>query len=252
VHNSFLAIASALPIATECDEPTVDIRALHSFLEVGTRINDWFTRRAREYDFQIYGFNAETNPYSDLSKKKFRIPLDMAKELCMLEGNEKGTHARRYLLECEKRAKAAPAIVDLNDPKTLRMMLLGHLEKEEALASKIALDAPKVEFAEAVSASDTDMLLSDFGKILSRSIKTGPRKCIERMEAEGYIFHRGKSLRAYQKWIEAGYFRLVEDSYNHPKTGDKIITERTMITGRGQQWIFGRWKVPQENFLALQ
>ncbi|EAM0325957.1 phage antirepressor Ant, partial [Campylobacter coli] len=38
-------------------------------------------------------------------RKEYYITLDMAKELCMVENNEKGRQARRYFIECEKRLK---------------------------------------------------------------------------------------------------------------------------------------------------
>ncbi|EGH0216599.1 phage antirepressor Ant [Campylobacter coli] len=38
-------------------------------------------------------------------RKEYYVTLDMAKELCMVENNEKGRQARRYFIECEKRLK---------------------------------------------------------------------------------------------------------------------------------------------------
>jgi len=82
----------------------VDARLLHNFLEVVTRFNDWITRRIEEY-----GFIEGNDFYSKLSKTKgrsktdYHLTLDMAKELAMVERNEKGRQARRYFIECEKK-----------------------------------------------------------------------------------------------------------------------------------------------------
>lgn len=83
----------------------VDAKALHRFLEIDARFNDWIARRIAEY-----GFQEGEDFYSALSKstggrrsREYRITLDMGKELAMVERNEKGKQARRYFIECEKR-----------------------------------------------------------------------------------------------------------------------------------------------------
>lgn len=77
------------------------------FLEVQTRYNDWIIRRISEY-----GFVEESDFYSFLSEssggrptKEYAISIGMAKELAMVERNEKGRQARQYFIECEKRLK---------------------------------------------------------------------------------------------------------------------------------------------------
>ena len=83
---------------------TVNARELHAFLEVKTRFNDWINRRIQEYDFKVdVDFTILKNEY--VENKEFFIAIDMAKELSMVERNEKGKQARQYFIECEKKAK---------------------------------------------------------------------------------------------------------------------------------------------------
>ena len=96
----------------------VDARLLHSFLEVTTRFNDWIARRIEEYEF-LEGQDF----YSILSKTKgrpntdYHLSIDMAKELGMIERNEKGRQIRRYFLEMERIAQAQPIQGKLPAPK---------------------------------------------------------------------------------------------------------------------------------------
>lgn len=93
---------------------TVNARDLHVFLEVGRDFSSWIKDRIEKYsfsqdsDFIVFtgtGENLDGRPRID-----YHISLDMAKELSMVERNEKGREARKYFIACEKR---------LNDLSTL-------------------------------------------------------------------------------------------------------------------------------------
>lgn len=91
---------------------TVSGRRLHVFLENGDAFSNWIADRIRQYDF-IEGVDFLTyleNAKKGRPSKEYAISLDMAKELSMVERNAKGKEARRYFIECERRAKAVPAM----------------------------------------------------------------------------------------------------------------------------------------------
>ncbi|MEC8055579.1 MAG: antA/AntB antirepressor family protein [Pseudomonadota bacterium] len=89
----------------------VDARTLHSFLEVGRDFANWIKQRISKYKFQEnsdYALTlAKTGVRSNVVQKDYSLSLDMAKELCMVENNEKGREARRYFIHCEKLAYEA-------------------------------------------------------------------------------------------------------------------------------------------------
>ncbi|UNE55462.1 antA/AntB antirepressor family protein [Bartonella machadoae] len=90
---------------------TVNARELYTFLEVNVRFNDWIARRIEEYDFQenqdfVNFTQKRVKPKSGRPSTEYYITLDMAKELSMVERNEKGRQARRYFIECEKKLKS--------------------------------------------------------------------------------------------------------------------------------------------------
>ena len=90
---------------------TVSARELHTFLEVNTKFADWIKNRINEYDFvenqDFISFSENLDkPTGGRPSQEYFITLDMAKELSMVERNDKGKQARRYFIECEKKLKS--------------------------------------------------------------------------------------------------------------------------------------------------
>ena len=89
---------------------TVNARELHAFLGVNTKFSDWIKSRINEYDFVE---NQDFVSFSENSEKpnggrptvEYYVSIKMAKELSMVERNEKGKQARKYFIECEERLK---------------------------------------------------------------------------------------------------------------------------------------------------
>ncbi|MGR3790073.1 hypothetical protein BWK60_02030 [Flavobacterium covae] len=86
----------------------VSARDLHQFLEVKTEFKDWIARRIEEYGFVedvdfVLPLNFEQQKgRGGHNRKEYAITLDMAKELSMVEKNEKGRKARQYFIRIEK------------------------------------------------------------------------------------------------------------------------------------------------------
>ena len=86
---------------------TVNARELHAFLGVGKDFSTWMNDRIQQYgfvenqDFVIFSQNCE-KPKGGRPAKEFALTLDMAKELAMVENNDKGREARQYFIECER------------------------------------------------------------------------------------------------------------------------------------------------------
>ena len=100
--NELISIENKL-IGTETN--SVNAKELHKFIQAKVRFNDWITRRIEKYgfieneDYIIIKIKTMGRPL-----KEYHITLDMAKELAMVENNDKGREARRYFIDCEKRA----------------------------------------------------------------------------------------------------------------------------------------------------
>lgn len=87
---------------------TVDGRTLHSFLEVGKRFADWINDRIQQYsftegeDFEVCFPNLGSKERGGHNAKDYRLTLNMAKELAMVERTPRGQQARRYFIACEE------------------------------------------------------------------------------------------------------------------------------------------------------
>ena len=85
----------------------VSARELHEFLEVKSRFNDWITNRINKYEFEseIDYTKFLVQCIRGQNEYDYALTIDMAKELSMVENNCKGKEARKYFIECEKKAK---------------------------------------------------------------------------------------------------------------------------------------------------
>ena len=99
---------------------TVSARELHTFLESKQDFPTWIKNRIEKYEF------VENQDFISLYKKMAReidgtvrieyfVSIDMAKQLAMVENNEKGMQVRNYFIEREKKLNSttttqAPAV----------------------------------------------------------------------------------------------------------------------------------------------
>ena len=93
---------------------TVSARELHEFLESKRQFADWIRDRIERYDFVENQDFVKLPKIGELSKTgqvaiEYFITLDMAKQLAMVENNEKGMQVRKYFIECEKQLEQATA-----------------------------------------------------------------------------------------------------------------------------------------------
>lgn len=94
------------------DKDIVSARELHDYLQVTERFRQWFDKRVKKYGFEegvdFTGVKTFTvvNNGAKIELRDYAITLDMAKELCLVQENELGRKARRYLIERDKKLTA--------------------------------------------------------------------------------------------------------------------------------------------------
>ena len=213
------------------DRPAVSARDLHDFLEVKTAYKDWFPRMCE------YGFTEGEDFCSFLSESTGGRPaqdavltIDMAKEICMIQRNEKGKQARQYFLQIEK---------DWNSPEKVMARALQIAEtKLKTLETKVAADAPKVLFADAVSASHASILVGELAKLLRQNGKEiGQNRLFRWLRENGYLIKRTGSdfNMPTQRSMELGLFSIKETAITHAD-GTVTVSKTVKVTGKGQQY----------------
>lgn len=218
------------------DRPTVSARELHGFLEVKTAYKDWFPRMCE------YGFTEGEDFCSFLSEstggrpaQDAQLTIDMAKEICMLQRNEKGKQTRQYFIQLEK---------DWNSPEKVMARALQIADRKiHALESEIESNRPKVLFADAVATSKTSILIGELAKLLKQNgVKDmGQNRLFEWMRKNGYLIRRkGTDYNMPTQYsMELGLMEIKETSVSHAD-GHVSITKTPKITGKGQQYFISR------------
>lgn len=134
----------------------------------------------------------------------------------------------------------------LTDPDTI--IKLATTLKEERAARRQAeanLQAakPKVLFADAVSASDSTILIGDLAKILKQNgHPIGQKRLFNWMREQGYLIKRqGADYNSpTQRAMEMGLFKIKETAISH-SDGHVSVSKTTKVTGKGQQYFINKF-----------
>nr|DAR91851.1 MAG TPA: KilAC domain protein [Caudoviricetes sp.] len=134
----------------------------------------------------------------------------------------------------------------LNIPQTLPEALRAYADEvEQHNKTKALVEAqrPKVIFADAVSTSDTDILIGDLAKLLNQNgHNIGQNRLFERLRNEGFLISRkgGSYNMPTQRAMELGLFRIKETAITH-SDGRTSINKTPKVTGKGQQYFINRF-----------
>jgi len=216
----------------EKGENVVSARELYYYLGYeSNKFSRWATTKIIKNEFAIEHHDWEgLDIYVQGNKTKdYALSIDFGKRLAMMSRTEKGEQARNYFLECEKQLKANSI------PQTLSQALYLAAKQAETIEiqqKQLELQQPKVEFAEQLLSATNSL---DFGtSCKAMNLPFGRNRMFEICRELGFLMQNNQP---YQEYITNGYFTLLETSFIHPKSGDRILTTKTMITAKGQNWL---------------
>lgn len=238
-----------ITINYDSDKPTVSGRELHEALEVKTAYKDWFPRMCE------YGFT-EGEDFNPLKNEQVRdeggrqvtreitdhqLTIPMAKEICMLQRNEKGKQFRQYFIKVEE-AWNSPEMVMKRALEIANRKVEELKQRTFTLETQIEQDKPKVLFAQAVETAHTSILIGDLAKILKQNgVQTGQKRLFEQLRQEGYLMKGGSSHNMpTQRAMEMGLFEVKESTINNPD-GSIRINKTTKVTGKGQTYFINKF-----------
>lgn len=209
----------------EKQEPVVNCRELYEALEVKTAYKDWFPRMCE------YGFSENQDFCSILSEStggrpstNHIISLDMAKEIAMLQRNEKGKEVRQYFIKVEK---------DFNSPEKIMARALKIAENKisvlqldnSKLTEQNQLMQPKaIYFDELVDRN----LLTNFRET-AKELKVKESDFINYLLNNNYVFRNKKGKLEPYTTKNNGLFEVKE------AVKGKWSGTQTLITPKGRE-----------------
>lgn len=223
---------------------TISARELHERLEITTRFNDWFPRMCE------YGFTEGLDFYSKMSKTSevggrpatdYEISIDMAKQICMLQRTEQGKAIRQYLIDLEK-AWNTPEQVFARALKMADERIKSLENQNVSLIEDNNRMKPKEIFADAVSVSDTSILVGELAKLIMQNGKPiGQNKLFAWLRDKSYLIKGGSAKNMpTQKSMDLGLFEICEKTINNPD-GSVRITKTPKVTGKGQIYFINKF-----------
>ena len=217
-----------IPIQTNQQmEPVISGRDLYDFLEIKDNYTDWFKRMIG------YGFE-EGKDFIGISREStggrpsidHALKLDTAKEISMIQRNERGKEARQYFISVEKEFNSPEKIM----ARALRIAdeTINNLKLVNSnLVTQTAIMAPKAEYFDEMV--DRNLLTSfrDTAKMYEIKEKTFISFLLEKK----YLYRDGKGKLTPFADKNNGLFEVKESINN--KTG--WSGTQTMITPKGRE-----------------
>lgn len=227
-------MTNLIKVTYENERPTVMGRDLHNFLGVTERYSSWFER------MQQYGF-AETIDYlgckvfNTLAKQELQdhqLTIEMAKEISMLQRNEKGKQARQYFIQLEKEwnspEKVMARALKIADEK-IQCLEIENLQQKQMLAEF----SPKASYYDVVLQTpdvvSATQIAKDYGKsaIWLNNI----------LHENKVQFKQGGVWLLYQKYADKGYTKSKTEIYNG-SDGKQHSKIHTYWTQKGRLFIY--------------
>lgn len=230
-----------IKITVKNDQQLVSARDLHKGLEIKKRFSAWVEQNFKDFeenaDFTtvpqgtvVQSGNGTVRKYDD-----YALTLDMAKQLCMMSHSDLGKRYRRYFIELERK---------WNDPQEVVKRGYAILQNENArLKIENQEMKPKALFADAVSTSDTPILVGELAKILHQNgVSMGQNRMFRWLRDNGYLISKkGTSYNMpTQRAMELGLFKIKENAITH-SDGHVTITKTPKVTGKGQVYFVNKF-----------
>ena len=202
-----------ISINYNADKPTVSGRELHEALGINTPYTQWFGRMA-EYGFtedeDYIGFSQNCDkPTGGRPSTDHQLTIPMAKEICMLQRNDKGKQFRQYFIRVEE-AWNSPEMI-MKRALEIANRKVQELETTVAVRDQqISELTPKASYYDVVLSCKDAISTTDIAKDYGKSAKWLNKLLHEK----GIQFRQGEIWLLYQKYAEKGYTITKTQTYS--------------------------------------
>ena len=237
-----------IPISYDNPErPTVSGRELHEFLQVKTAYKDWFPRMV-EYGFtegedfnplKIERVQEEGGRKVTRTVDDHQLTIPMAKELCMIQRNERGKQARQYFLAVEAQWNSPEAVMR-------RAVLIAQGQNEKLKAANRQLLAENqdlksdAEYARAVCIGDNCRTTTDIAKDYGMTSAAKLNGILHSLHIQ-YKTSDGQWV-LYSKYCGRGYTKNRKGKPFQHNSGRVQTPNTTVWTEAGQRFIYEQLK----------
>lgn len=130
---------------------------------------------------------------------------------------------------------------NLSDSELMAKALLVAQRTIEERNKQIETMKPKALFADAVSGSDTSILVRDLAKLLKQNgVDIGEKRLYKKLRDDGYLIKIGESKNTpTQKAMEMKLFEIKESVII--VDGKSRVVKTTKVTGKGQTYFINRF-----------
>ena len=130
----------------------------------------------------------------------------------------------------------------IDDPIERARAWIREQEERKQLAAANAAMQPKALFADAVSASETSILIGGLAKLIKQNgVDIGQKRLFDWLREHGFLIKNGTDKNIpTQRAMERGLFEVKEGSFVDGN-GVNRITRTTKVTGKGQIYFVNRF-----------
>lgn len=197
--------------------------------------------------------------FQHMELQDYEITIDMAKELCMMSHSKYGKVYRKYFIEVERRWNDPQEVIKRgyaylqNENLQLKIENKSLHNENKLLTADNEEMKPKAIFADAVSASDTPVLVGELAKMLKQNdvnwivvdgkrYAMGPNNLFKWLRANGYLISRkGTDYNMpTQRSMQLGLFKIKESSHI-AGDGSIKIAKTPKVTGKGQIYFVNKF-----------
>ena len=223
-------------------EARVSARELYYALNVSknTRFSRWFETNSKQLiedeDYRGVLTSTPQNQHGGVQQlQDYALTIDAAKQIAMMSGTPKGREVRMYFIQVEKAWNSPDQIM----ARALQISKM-KLEHKDKLIAELK---PKALFADAVSASQTSILVGELAKLLKQNgVEMGANRLFVWLREKGYLIKRkGTDYNMpTQRSMELGLFEIKEHSHIN-SNGVNVTTKTPKVTGKGQQYFINKF-----------